>query len=97
MLRNSDYDKNKYVFDEHIFETYVVNTSLKFDVNNLIKNIKADYLSEYEELINQGYNELIEKVFEHGCDEYYNVHFDMKPMGSGIIVLYITCDGVLAL
>ncbi len=97
MLRNTDYDKNKYVFDKHIFETYIINTSLKFDVNNLIKNIKADYLSEYEELIRHGYHQLVDKVYQNGSDEYYNVRFDMKPMTSGIIVLYITCDGVLAL
>ncbi len=97
MLSNSNYDKDKYVFDKHIFETYVLNTSLKFDVNNLIKNIKADYLYEYEELINDGYNKLISKVFEHGSDAYFNARFDIKPMDSGIILLYITCDGVLAI
>ncbi len=97
IVSKSDYDRNKYRFKENIFETYILNTSIKFDIDNLIKNIKASYLTEYEQLIKGAYDELIKKLEQRDCDAFYNVQFDIRQMDSGIIVLYINCDGVTKL
>ncbi len=97
IISRSDYDRSEYKFKENVFETHVLNTSIKFDINNLIVNIKGEYLSEYEKFIKDGYDELIKKLESRDCDAFYNFDFGIRPLDSGIVFLYASCDGVTKL
>ncbi len=95
IVSKSDYDKTKYKFKESIFEVYVITTSIKFDLDNFVKNVQAKYLDEYDLLLQEGYQELIKKVQKRNFDGFYNMEFKIQPMYSSVIVLYMTCDGVV--
>lgn len=89
---------DNYEFIEYIFETVVINSSIKSDFSVLLKSLKKAEFHEYENLIEIGYNNIMEKMKlkakEKGCDAIYNFNLEVIVLYAGTWLLYAGGDGV---
>lgn len=95
--------KNPYNPDTHksvgiIFETVIVNSSMKADFDVFLKSFAQNTLPEYESLLEAAYPEACVrarlKAAELGADAIYNVSISIESLYPGTTLLLLTGEGV---